>query len=181
MILRTARRRRAKTTLNLARPERKSRKPGVWAAGVGAVLVAASLFGRFGVANRYVMVAQARIRLGETKQELDLLRAACANEASLREQYARYRVPEEELLPDRLEVLNLIDRELADVCIPEQISVTGSLLSVTMTGPDLSRLSDLLRRLEKEPMIRSVQAAVLEEDPDNGPRTALQIELEAPE
>lgn len=150
----------SKTTVNLAGREPLFKLTGGTMATVLVIILLTGAFARFAVIGRLARVSDARAELAVRTAELAGLEASNAENQSVTEEYNRYfykGFSEEELSSvDRMEALNLLERELMGAAQVSSIQLTGNTMSVTLSGVTLQQLSEMMRSLKEHPIVQDV-------------------------
>lgn len=150
----------SKTTLNLCMKEKSPWRPGRVIPTFTALALAVVLFGKFAVADRLSQVSREQQVLAGLTSQVRALEEATADYDAVLEEYGRYSVgwmtDEEKAAVDRVEALDLIEAELMSAASVQQFSVTGNVLSVSLSGLTLEDNSRVVQRLYTWPEVRSV-------------------------
>ena len=158
----TTRRRKAqvmpsKTTLNLMIKEKGELAPSRWLPWVLLIVVAAALFGKFAVADRFARLQAAENALAARYDELDALTAATADFAEVKDIYNQYTYRDfDRSIADRQEILDLLEREVFPHSQSQSVTVNGNVFSTTLTGVTLDEVSLMMTRLEADPLVEGV-------------------------
>lgn len=149
-----------KGTLNLVIREKTWSSPSRVLPVLLAILICATLFSKFAVADRLAQVNQAQLENARLSQSISQLRAACADYDQLSAQYHRYSyasfTPAELALADRLAVLNLLEDKVMPAAQVKNLTVGGSSLSLTLAGISLEQTASLVAGLEDSDIVESV-------------------------
>ena len=147
----------AKTTLNLVIRERTGPSPKKWAPLLALILLAAALFGKFAVADRFAALTAARKALLDKQSELAALEASYQDFDEVKARYNQYTYKGfDTSLVDRQDILDLLEREVFPHSDTRLVSVNGNVFSTTLTGLTLDEVSSMMARLEADPLIEGV-------------------------
>ncbi len=126
--------------------------------------VAAALFSLVAVSGRLEKAAEAERELSKMQREIDRITAECSNFDVIKREYDRYSYESFDLeLPDRLEVLGLLEREVFPRAEVKSFTVSGSTLSVTLLGLGLEGASELISALKDDPLVEGVTVSTASE------------------
>lgn len=155
----------SKRTLNLAIRERRYPDPKKWIPGVLVVILLAALFAKFAVVDRYAKLDEAEKELSDKKATLEDTRAQYADYDEVRERYNMYSYEGfDRTIANRLDVMDLLKRDVFPVCEVQSLSVSGKTISLSVTDLNLSQISQLIATLEGEPMVSSVTVFTASDD-----------------
>lgn len=158
-----------KRTINFAQVGLKKTNVKGAVAGVILILIAAGVFGKFAVADRLAAMTRADQETQRLQGLLEQQYARIASFEGLEEEYAHYTISgmtDEELsLVDRAKVIDMIEKETDITESSTSWSLTGNILTLTVTGNTLQDINMLARNLEKYDLVNtcSVTNAVKEE------------------
>lgn len=162
-----------KSTLNLAFKDQRLLDWKRALAGVLTVLILATVFGKFAVMDRFDKLSKAEAGLTAMKTYLDETRRAYADYDEVREQYDRCHYAGcDKTTVDRLDVLNILERQVFPVCNVTSLSVSGDTVTLSLSDLDLKQVSHLIVTLEAEPLVERVYVPVTEEGAEQGAGTA---------
>ena len=148
----------SKRALNLAIKERKYPDPKKWIPGVLIVILLAAVFAKFAVIDRYAKLNAAEATLAGQKAELESIRNQYADYDEVQKQYNMYSYEGfDKTIADRLDVMDLMKRDVFPVCEVQSLSVSGKTISLSVTELNLSQISQLIATLEAEPMVETVR------------------------
>lgn len=146
-----------KKALNLAIREKNLPDPKKWIPGVLIVLVLAALFAKFAVMDPYAKLDEAEQALADKKATLDATREQYADYEEVKERYNKYSYEGfDRSIVDRLDVMDLLKRDVFPVCEVRSLSVAGRTITMAVTDLNLSQISQLIATLEAEPMVNHV-------------------------
>ena len=138
--------------------------PLKFAAALALIIAAAALFSLTAVSGRLKKISEAENGLSELTRELERIEAECADYNEIKREYDRYSFSGyDSALPDRLEVLGLLERDVFPKAEVKSIAVSGRSLSVTAVGLGLDGASELIGLLEEEPLVESVAVSTATE------------------
>ena len=150
----------SKVTLNLAMKEKSQFAPGKLIPLLLVLIVLASLFGKFAVADRLAEVDLAQAELNALQQRKANLEAATAGYEELSQEYARYSTgwmtEDEQAAVTRAEMLSLIESELMPGSRVQRVSASSNILSVELSGVTLEDTSRFVKRLYQRPDVTNV-------------------------
>ena len=158
-----------KRTINLAEVGVKKTDAKTVAAAVFLILVFAGVFGKFCVMDRLAAIANVNREAEQLRVLLNQEYARIASYEGIEDEYAHYTISgmtDEELsLVDRAEVVNMVEKETDISESSTTWSLSGNMLTLTVTGDTLQDINVLARRLEKYDLVNicSVTNAVKEE------------------
>lgn len=154
-----------KRTLNLAVRERRYPNPKKWIPGVLVVIILAAIFGKFAVVDRYAKLNEAEMELSEKKAAVEATRAQYADYDEVRERYNMYSYEGfDRTIASRLDVMDLLKRDVFPVCEVHSLSVSGRIISLSVTDLNLRQISQLIATLEAEPMVSRVTVYTASDD-----------------
>ena len=146
-----------KTTLNLVIKEKSEFRPGRLVPAVLIVLIAAGIFCKFAVLNRFAALDADEKQLAEEQQQLNNLILGYKDYDEVEAEYNRYTYKDfDRTIPDHQDVLNVIEKHVFPVSGTRQMAITGKSVSLTLTGMTLEEISSLIAKLEAEPLVDSV-------------------------
>ncbi len=149
-----------KRTLNLMVRENTNPKPSRWIPGVLVVLILAALFGKFAVMDRFDRLNEAEAELAGLKAQVDSMRQATADYDQVRDDYNKYNFNGyDRTIVDRLDVLELLKREVYPVCRVGSLSIAGKTVSMTLSGLTLDQVSELIASLKADPLVDKVNVS----------------------
>lgn len=142
----------SKRSINLA--EVGIKKVNVRGVAVGFILIVllSSLFGKFLVADRLAAMMRADGDVARLQMQLDQAYARNGSYEGLEDEYAHYTfsgMTEEELsLVNRSPVIRMIENEFNTEEAQNSWTLSGNILTITVTGRNLQEVNVLARRLE---------------------------------
>ncbi len=147
-----------KRTLNLAIRERKYPDPKKWIPGALIVILLAAVFAKFAVVDRFARLDEAERTLAGQQAELESIRGQYADYDEVQKQYNMYSYEGfDKTMVSRLDVMDLMKRDVFPVCEVQSLSVSGKTISLSVTELNLSQISQLIATLEAEPLVESVR------------------------
>lgn len=158
-VAKGSRRRTAPTkrTLNLMIREKKPFRAAVWIPCILVVLILAAVFAKFAVYDRYVKLNAAEDALEAKKAELAAIVDSYSDYDEVQEQYNRYTYTGfDRTIADRLDVMDILERLVFPVSDVTRLSMSGKTVNMTLTGMTLSEVSELVTKLEAEPLVDGV-------------------------
>ena len=147
----------AKRVINLATVGEKKTHFGLALPGIILILVAAALFSKFMVIDRYSELSAAERQVYDLQTKLNAGYAELADYDDLAELYAHYTYSgftnEERTRTDRTEVLKLIRNMILPYAEVSSWSVTGNQLTVDMIGDTLQQINLIVQQLEQQDLV----------------------------
>lgn len=171
-----------KNYINLAKADEKKINLKIAIPVIILIIVAAALFSKFLVFDRFEKVARAEAEVASLQRQVDDMYAEIAGYGELAELYAHYtyaNMTEEELnRVDRILVIDMLRKKVMDKLSVSAWRVEKDQLNVTVTGESLEKIDLVFRSLlEDEPIVEyymvnsaSTETTVRE---DNGYVTAI--------
>lgn len=146
----------SKRTMNLAVREKTAAQSAMMIPMIAAIVLAAALVGKFGVADRLAQVSAARREVDDLKSTRSALQATYTDYAEVEAEYNRYTYKNfDDSLADRMDVLALVEREVIPVCQVQRLSLAERRLDLALEGSTLGDGSALVARLEADPLVES--------------------------
>lgn len=171
----------SKSTMNLFQKEKSQIRLSVVIPCVVLILIAAALFAKFAVIDRFARLGELEAQLADEKAALDATRKSYADYNEVAEEYSRYNYTGyDKSIADRLDVLALLEREVFPVAGVESLSVSGKTMSMTLRGLTLEQVSELLHKLEADPLVEHVTVSTMGYGENVGtgePRANMTVEL----
>lgn len=159
----------SKQTMNLAIREKNMAKSILPIPIVAAIVLAAALVGKFGVADRLAQVNAARREVDSIKDQIVAMEAAYADMEEVRAEYNRYTYKDfDRTLADRMDILALIEREIFPVCQVQRLSLAQKRLDLSLEGLTLENTSELINRLTADELVDSVRVSTATTTEENG-------------
>lgn len=150
----------SKVTMNLAMKEKSQFAPVKLIPLLLILVVLATLFGKFAVADRLAKVDRAQAELSALQQRKANLETATVGYEELSETYARYSIgwmtEDEQAAVTRLEMLSLVEKELMPGSRVRRVSAGGNILSVELSGVTLEDTSRFVQSLYQRPDVTNV-------------------------
>lgn len=149
-----------KTVINLA--QRESRKKDIVTIVVGLTLIVimASCVAKFGVLDQLERLNRAEAEYNQAHRQYLLVQEAVADYPMVEERYRTYsrkwlESGEEEGLVtvDRVDILDMMEEYLRPYGLVNSADVTGTMLTVNMSGMNLREISAMLARVEQHPIV----------------------------
>ncbi len=165
-----------KRSINLAAVGVK--KMNIAGAVIGIVLIvaAAVLFGKFAVADRLSAMNKAERRVTEMKGRLDEVYRDIASMQNVESDYAHYTfsgMTKEELSrAERSEVITMLENELTAERETSSWTVSGNILTLTVSEDSLETVNNLARRLETYDIVSLCTVSNAEKDEKTNGRNA---------
>ena len=119
--------------------------------------VAAVIFSEIAVSGRLERIASAEAELSSLTHELLEIKRECADLEKIKAEYDRYSYRGfDTSLRDRLEVFELLERDVFSKAEVQNAAILGKTLSITVAGLDLEKMSELIEALEADRFVESV-------------------------
>ncbi len=146
-----------KRVINLATVGEKKTHFGLALPGIILILIAAVVFSKFLVIDRFTEVTNARRQVSELQTRLNEGYAELADFDDLAELYAHYTYSgftnEERTRTDRTEVLNLIRNMILPYAEVSSWTISGNQLTVEMVGDTLQQINLIVQQLEQQDLV----------------------------
>ena len=162
----------AKRSINLAQVNVK--RINWWAAAplILLIVAAAVAFGKFAVADRFAAVSAARAEVRSLQTQLDEGYAKIEAYGDLNERYAHYTysgMTKEELeRVDRVEVMELLRRGVLSKMSLDTWSVSGNVLTLSVSGKTLQEINMMMQSLLTEDMVDYCSVSTAQTSTENG-------------
>ena len=173
-----------KTFVNLAQKE--SKKKNVLTLAVGGVLIALVSFSvaKFGVIDQFARLDKAEAAYNQVHEQYLQMEQAVADYPKVEEKYRTYsrkwmeNSEEDGLVTvDRILFLDLMETYLRSQGTVNSMSVTGTVMSVSMSGMNLREVSAMLGRVEQQPIVASAALNIASTEDKNDPNALLDFTL----
>lgn len=126
-----------KTTLNLMIKEKSLASPSRLIPILLLIVVGAFAFSKFAVMDRLEKVNRQEAELAEMKRQLEMIQNAYADYDAIADEYSRYSYENfDRTIPDRIDVLEMLERWVMPVCKIQNLSINGR--DLTMTIADIT-------------------------------------------
>lgn len=174
----------SKTFVNLAQKE--SKKKSVLTLVLGGVLIlAVSLsVAKFGVIDQFARLDQAEAAYNLVHEQYLQMERAVADYPKVEQRYRTYsrkwmeNSAEDGLVTvDRTLVLDMTERYLRTQGTVESMSITGTVMTVKMSGMNLRQVSAMLGQVEKQPIVASAALNIASTEDKNDPEALLEFTL----
>lgn len=163
----------SKRTINLAPIGVKKINAKLILAELILIALLGSLFAKFFVVDRYAAMLRASAEVSTLRTQLEKEYEKVASYGYLEDEYAHYNysgMTEEELsLVDRAAIIRLVQEEARTSKGLDSWSLSGNLLTLTVSGRDLQEINQMAKQLEKFDLVEActVVAATKEDVQDN--------------
>lgn len=144
-----------------------------WLAAVSLTLIilaACAAFGKFAVADRFIAVAEANAEVERLQRELEENYALMESFGDLNDRYAHYTysgMTEEEISRvDRVEVMELLRRNVLSRMNVDSWSVSGNVLTLSVSGRTLQEVNLMMQGLLADEMVDYCTVSTAEMSPD---------------
>ncbi len=174
-----------KTTLNLVIREKSELAPSRWIPAAILIILAAALFSKFAVVDRFARLQEMENKLADKQGQLWALEDSYADFDEVKAQYNQYTYKGfDRSIADRQAILDLLEQEIIPYCETQAISISGNNFSTTLTGLTLDQVSSMMARLEANPLVEGVTVATAgydDADPSTQPYATMSIVFTNPE
>lgn len=161
-----------KRSINLAQVDVKRINWWVAVPTILLILAAAAAFGKFAVADHFTAVAEARAEVSSLRAQLDAGYAAIEAYGDLNERYAHYTysgMTREELeRVDRVSVMYLLRRGVLSNMGLDSWSVSGNVLTLSVSGQTLQEINLMMQQLLSEDMVDYCTVSTAQMSTENG-------------
>lgn len=133
------------------------------------VIIVAALFAKFGILDPLDKKTAAYNELAKKQEQLAAVNAKLAGYDELAMEYGRYSygwmTDTEVNMVSRMDVLNLVEREIAPKATIDNMAVNNNILTLNIHGITLEQASAMVKNLENNDLVKSayVYTAVAEE------------------
>lgn len=147
----------SKQTLNLMIKEKTLAHPTRLIPILLLIFLGAYAFAQFAVIGRLNKVRDAEAELSQMHSNLEMIKAAYADYDDVKAEYNRYTYQNyDRTIPDRLEILAMLERRVFSVCTAQSLSISQRTITMTLGGLSLDDTSALVASLKEEPMVLDV-------------------------
>lgn len=148
----------SKKTLNLLVKEKTLASPTRLIPILFIIIAGSYLFSKYAVVDRLDKLSRAESELSDMKNQLDMITSAYADYDEVQDQYSRYSYENfDKTIPDRLDVLDMLERRLFPICSIQSLTINGRDLNMVITDIDLETLTYINGALLiEEPLIESI-------------------------
>lgn len=158
-----------KQTLNLYVKQKTLANPTRLIPILLLIALVAGVIAKYAVIDRLNQVRQAEAELYEMKQYLAEIQSTYTDYDEVEKEYNRYTYQNyDRTLPDRLEVMGLIERTLFPAGSVQNVSINGRTISTSLNGPKLDGTSWLMTSLISEKMVEDVNVSSYVDSTDKG-------------
>jgi len=159
----------SKKTLNLAIREKHIVKYMLVIPTLAVIVLLAAVVSKFAVVDRLAQVSAARREVELLKDQAAALEAQYADFDEVRAEYNRYTYKDfDRTLADRMDVLELIEREIFPVCQVQRLALAEKRLDLALEGLTLENTSELITRLNADKLVDSVRVSTATTTEENG-------------
>ena len=149
----------SKRTINLAPIGVKKLNVKLIMAEIVLIAFIGALFGKFFVVDRYAAMLRAGSEVTKLRNQLEEEYDKVASYGYLEDEYAHYNysgMTEEELsLVDRAAIIRLVQEETRTSKGVDSWSLSGNLLTLTVSGRDLQEINQMAKQLEKFDLVEA--------------------------
>ncbi len=146
-----------KRTVNFAEVGKKKTKLGIAIPGIILIVIAAFLFSKFAVIDRLVKVSEAERAVSEVRAKIVAGNQKIDSFGELTDIYAHYTfsgMTEEELnRTGRVKIIDLVRNVILPEAYVESFSISGNVMTVSVTDDTLRSINLIAEKLEKEPIV----------------------------
>lgn len=174
----------SKTFVNLAQKESKKKNVLTLAGGIAAILAVSLSVAKFGVIDQFARLDQAEGAYNQVHEQYLQMEQAVADYPKVEEKYRTYsrkwmeNSEEDGLVTvDRSLVLDLMEAYLRSQGTVNSMSVTGTVMTVKMSGMNLRDISAMLGRVEQQPIVASAALNIASTEDKNDPEALLDFTL----
>lgn len=174
----------SKTFVNLAQKESKKKNVLTLAGGIAAILAVSLSVAKFGVIDQFARLDQAEGAYNQVHEQYLQMEQAVADYPKVEEKYRTYsrkwmeNSEEDGLVTvDRSLVLDLMETYLRSQGTVNSMSVTGTVMTVKMSGMNLRDVSAMLGRVEQQPIVASAALNIASTEDKNDPEALLDFTL----
>ncbi len=148
-----------KQTLNLLIKEKTLASPSRLIPILILIIGGAYLFSRYAVVARLEKVNREEAELAEMKSNLSLIQNAFTDYDEVQQEYNRYSYSSfDKTIPDRVEVLEMLENRLFPICSIQSLTINGRDLNMVIAGIDMATLTYINGMLSNdEPLVESVE------------------------
>lgn len=151
-----------KTWVNLAKREDNSKNVATVAIGIVAIAVLSFCVAKFGVIDQLARQQEAESAYNAVHAQYTAMQASISQYPEVEQEYRTYSrswMQKEDssmfVRVDRMDVLDLIETELMPNGTVNTVYVQGDVITVTMSGMNLTGISDMFRSLQKQSIVES--------------------------
>ena len=174
----------SKTFVNLAQKESKKKNVLTLAGGIAAILAVSLSVAKFGVIDQFARLDKAESAYNQVHQQYLQMEQAVADYPKVEEKYRTYsrkwmeNSEEDGLVTvDRSLVLDMMEEYLRSQGVVNSMSVTGMVMTVSMSGMNLREVSAMLGRVEQQPIVASAALNIASTEDKNDPEALLDFTL----
>lgn len=149
-----------KSTLNLNMKEKPLISPLLFLPILIVILALAFVIGYFGVYKQYQRVSDAQAELDARKAYLQQILDSIADYDDVKKEYNRYNYEGyDKTIPDPLDVIDLLERNLFPVSSIRSLAISGRTVSMSITGLELDQVSQMIATLEADDLVEQVNVS----------------------
>ena len=147
----------SKKSINLAAVSDRKFSGKLFIPGIIIIAIAAVLFAKFGVIDRFVALSKAQSEVDSIQRQIDEVYERIAGVGYLVELYAHYTysdmTPEELSLVDRNSIIKVMDRVLNASLEIDSWTIKENILEVNVVGDTLDEINVAAQNLLEEPSV----------------------------
>lgn len=146
----------SKKTMNFARHESNidPKRVGII---LGIIIVVLAVFAKFGILDPLAEKSKAYQELGTLQNQQVAIQQKLSKFDELKKEYGRYSygwMDEVEIsMVSRMEILELMEREIFPYAVVEDLSVTNNVLNINVNKITLEKASEIIESLEKDDLV----------------------------
>lgn len=158
----------SKKTINLYYKEDKTTRPSTIALYVLFIAVVLLAAAKILVFDLTVELNEAQAQVDSKQKYIDEQLLLLEDYKEISSQYSRYSfsyLKDDEIICDRMDVLEMLERTVFLYSTVEYVSISGDMVSINFTGPNLEETASLVRMVEGYPIVEhvTVNTATLDE------------------
>lgn len=151
-----------KTWVNLAKREDNSKNVATVVLGIFAIAVLSFCVAKFGVIDQLARQQEAESAYNAVHAQYTAMQASVSQYPEIEQEYRTYSrswMQKEDsamfVRVDRMDVLDLIETQLMPNGTVNTVYVQGDIMTVTMSGMNLTGISDMFRSLQQQSIVES--------------------------
>lgn len=165
-----------KTWVNLAKREDNSKNVATVVLGIFAIAVLSFCVAKFGVIDQLARQQEAESAYNAVHAQYTAMQASVSQYPEIEQEYRTYSrswMQKEDsamfVRVDRMDVLDLIETQLMPNGTVNTVYVQGDIMTVTMSGMNLTGISDMFRSLQQQSIVESASlniASTTQDEPE---------------
>lgn len=164
-----------KTTINLVMKEERKYSTKKVAIFGAAALVILLLVLKFTVFDQYAKVRQQQALFDETHAKYAAMEEALSHYGEVEAEYRRYAMDwmndidsEDYIGVERVKILDMIEKDMMSVGTVSDVSISGQVLTVKMSGMNLEQISKMFSVLDNEPIVAALELNIAQTEENAG-------------